>query len=39
MRSVRRKDSACPSAKWKQDELAHIKLIDLAEVLLKGKMQ
>jgi len=30
MNSVRRKDSPCPRAKYKQDELTSIKLIDLA---------
>jgi hypothetical protein len=39
MSSVRRKESTCPGAKLKQDELAYIKLIDRAEVLLRGKMQ
>jgi hypothetical protein len=39
MSSVRKKESPCPSAKLKQDELANIKLIDWAEVLLRGKMQ
>jgi len=39
MSSIRRKDSPNPSTTLKQDELAYIKLIDLSEVLLRGKMQ
>jgi hypothetical protein len=36
---VRRKESPSQSAKLKQDKLAYIKVIDQAEVLLRGKMQ